>query len=126
MVSSSPSCPVLDVSTTQPLHIALHAQAKSTNGGLVVGSEITCSGFKNAFESLNPLNVVKVFTPFEYDGIEKYQWDIVLIEGWFPSINSFIHEIRRLTKNHVKVYYYCLDPFFPGVNFKHAFGLLSV
>lgn len=37
---------------------------------------------------------VEVFYPFEYGpSFFARQWDLVIIEGWFLSINSFLHEV---------------------------------
>jgi hypothetical protein len=37
---------------------------------------------------------VRTFYPFEYEGLhEGGPWDVVVIEGWFPMINAFIHEV---------------------------------
>lgn len=97
------------------LRIALHAQANSVHDKKVLGSEITCRGFADAFQSQNQHNIVTIMSPSNYSMLATYQWDFVLIEGWFPAIQAFIHEIRRHSKDHVRVYFFCLDPFFPGI-----------
>lgn len=38
---------------------------------------------------------VNIFYPFEYRGLHARSWDLVIIEGWFGMINSFIHEVRH-------------------------------
>lgn len=38
---------------------------------------------------------VTIFYPFEYQGLHDRSWDLVIIEGWFGMINSFIHEVGR-------------------------------
>ena len=42
---------------------------------------------------------VEVFYPFDYRAsfFDPRGWDVVLIEGWFLSINGFIHEARRVS-----------------------------
>ncbi|CAK5061810.1 unnamed protein product [Aphanomyces euteiches] len=54
--------------------------------------------------------------PGNYSAITDHLWDIVGIEGWFPAITAFIHEVRRVTSDYVKVYFFCLDPDFPGLD----------
>ncbi|OQR89604.1 hypothetical protein THRCLA_09672, partial [Thraustotheca clavata] len=96
------------------LHAVIHAQAHSSSDGYVIGSEMTCSGFEHAFKDQG--HVVQLMYPGNYSTIADYQWDIVFIEGWFPAIIAFIHEIRRQTNGHAKVYFFCLDPDFPGLD----------
>ncbi|RHY32027.1 hypothetical protein DYB32_002952 [Aphanomyces invadans] len=71
--------------------------------------------------------------PGSYSSIADHSWDIVFIEGWFPAIVAFIHEIRRLTQGHAKIYFFCLDPDFPGsigvctfVHLSHDAGLDTI
>ena len=86
------------------LHVALHAQVAPASG-FVVGSVMTTMGLRAALLRLPAVASVEVFFPFDY-GTESgraatmfdRQWDLVTIEGWFPSINSFIHEIRRISE----------------------------
>ncbi|KAF0698009.1 Aste57867_11340 [Aphanomyces stellatus] len=75
---------------------------------------MTCRGFAKAFESQG--HVVQTMYPGSYRSIGDHMWDIVFIEGWFPAISAFIHEVRRLTHGHARVYYFCLDPAFPGLD----------
>lgn len=42
---------------------------------------------------------VTIFYPFEYQGLHDRSWDLVIIEGWFGMINSFIHEVRNAHKH---------------------------
>ncbi|ETW08529.1 hypothetical protein H310_01092 [Aphanomyces invadans] len=108
-------CDELSSSTCiQRLHVALHAQAHSSNDHFVVGSEMTCRGFGKAFGAQG--HHVQMMYPGSYSSIADHSWDIVFIEGWFPAIVAFIHEIRRLTQGHAKIYFFCLDPDFPGLD----------
>ncbi|CAM9347902.1 unnamed protein product [Discosporangium mesarthrocarpum] len=67
------------------------------------------------------INHAQVFFPFQYDGLHDRQWDLVIIEGWFEMITSFIHEIRAVSyPGHVKVLFYCLDPQLPGLPYLAA------
>jgi len=48
------------------------------------------------------VGTVEVFFPFEYGtSFFSRSWDLIIIEGWFPSINSFIHEVPccRMKRN---------------------------
>ncbi|CAM9445669.1 unnamed protein product [Ectocarpus fasciculatus] len=59
---------------------------------------------------------VRIFYPFNYEGLHARSWDLVIIEGWFGMINSFIHEVRAISHPHpVTVLFYCLDPEYPGL-----------
>jgi glycosyltransferase involved in cell wall biosynthesis len=99
------------------LNVALHAQVSSKSSGMVVGSEITCAGFKNSFEALDhQVEHVEVFYPFEYVNLTARNWDLVLIEGWFEMIHAFIHEVRRISQGRARVFFYCLDPDLPGMD----------
>ncbi|KDO32810.1 hypothetical protein SPRG_02503 [Saprolegnia parasitica CBS 223.65] len=96
------------------LNIVVHAQAHSSTDALVIGSEMTCAGFQAAFAAAG--HHVQLMYPGSYGALHDRVWDIVFIEGWFPAITAFIHEIRRATHGHARVYFYCLDPDFPGLN----------
>jgi hypothetical protein len=58
--------------------------------------------------------MVQVFYPFSYENFTNVQWDLVLIEGWFPMVHDFIF-LARVESPGVKIIYYCLDPIFPSV-----------
>ncbi|CAM9530263.1 unnamed protein product, partial [Ectocarpus sp. 12 AP-2014] len=59
---------------------------------------------------------VRIFYPFNYEGLHARSWDLVIIEGWFEMINSFIHEVRAISHPlPVTVLFYCLDPEYPGL-----------
>ena len=94
------------------LQIALHAQVSFASSGKVVGSEITCTGFRRAMQKLG--HEVQMFYPFEYTNLTAHAWDLVFIEGWFEMIHAFIHEIRRVAPRAL-VFFFCLDPDFPGL-----------
>lgn len=84
---------------------------------------MTTAGLGAAFRRLG--HHVEIFHPFDYPGtFFSTPWDLVIIEGWFLSINSFIHEARRVTplgpassmRAHGPVIlFWCLDPAFPGL-----------
>jgi hypothetical protein len=68
---------------------------------MIVGSVMTTEGLKHALLD-NPhiwgedmeVGSAEVFFPFSYgSSFFSTPWDVVIIEGWFLSINSFIHEV---------------------------------
>ena len=104
-------------------------------------------GMRDALRQHPSVARAEVYFPFDYGrgdssgtlvrsvGIFENQWDLIIIEGWFPSINSFIHEMRRhndpsglpsspdaaqeagyLRRHGPVVLFWCLDPSFPGLN----------
>eukprot|EP00936_MAST-01D_sp_MAST-1D-sp1_P001060 g1060.t1 len=95
------------------LNVALHAQVSSAASGRVVGSEITCAGFRRALHAQG--HFVTTFYPFNYANLTEAVWDVVIIEGWFEMVHAFVHEVRRLSPG-VRVYFICLDPAFPGLD----------
>ncbi|EQC36775.1 hypothetical protein SDRG_05609 [Saprolegnia diclina VS20] len=103
-----------DQACASSLNIIVHAQAHSSTDVLVIGSEMTCAGFQAAFVADG--HHVQLMYPSSYGALQDRVWDIVFIEGWFPAITAFIHEIRRATHGHARVYFYCLDPDFPGLS----------
>lgn len=80
----------------RPLNVALHAQV-SPSSGFVVGSVMTTTGLRNALMQRVDVGTVETFYPFEYQGLHDTEWDLVIIEGWFKSVNAFIHEVRRIS-----------------------------
>lgn len=95
------------------LNIALHAQVPPSKE--IVGSAVTMAGVRQAFLSRNrtrstgniggssiaegsrwSVGNVTIFYPFEYRGLHDRRWDLVIIEGWFAMINSFIHEVGQV------------------------------
>jgi hypothetical protein len=62
---------------------------------------------------------VQTFYPFHYSHFTETPWHLVLIEGWFPSIHSFI-SLARANNPGVVVLFFCLDPAYPGMPRVHA------
>lgn len=94
-------------------NVALHAQVAPTNK--IVGSVITTNGLRSAFKDRVDVDKVSIFYPFSYHNFLTTNWDLVLIEGWFPSIHTFI----QLARDHCKsctVVFICLDHIYPGLN----------
>jgi len=103
------------------LNIALHAQVYPSNDK-IVGSVITTDGILSALQMRYDVATVKVFYPSYYESYLNYLWDFILIEGWFPSITTFI----LLTRNHfpsIKIIFICLDPSYPGLNLIRSFDV---
>ncbi len=95
------------------LNIGLHAQVDPSDK--VVGSAITTNGIKAAFLLReNENHYVQTFYPMDYPHINSVKWDLIIIEGWFPSIDNFIKLIRLYSPD-VVVLFYCLDQFYPGL-----------
>lgn len=92
------------------LHVALHAQAPPSSSQ-VVGSVITTHGLAQAFNKSIHISA-HVFYPYSYLDFDRYPWDLVIIEGWFPSIRDFIWRCRNQSPQ-VIVLFYCLDPSYP-------------
>jgi len=89
----------------------------------VVGNAITTNGMKAAFllrehEKHNDTT----FYPMNYQHLITIQWDLIIIEGWFPSIVNFIKLIRLYPPNAILLLY-CLDQFYPGL---YAISALDV
>ena len=59
---------------------------------------MTTSGLQAALRERADIGHVETFYPFEYGGFHSVVWDVVVIEGWFQSIASFIHEARRVSR----------------------------
>ena len=95
--------------------------------GGVVGSVITTVGLRDALLQRADVSAVSVFYPGTYRGYLDNQWDLVLIEGWFPSMRDFI-SLTRNKFNSVKIVFYCLDPGYPGLQLLEGFdfdGILT-
>jgi hypothetical protein len=96
------------------LTIALHAQVNPASG-VIVGSIITTSGLKRAFQKRGrDVNVVHMINPSDYNVYFNVVYDLVIIEGWFLSIDNFI-AVTRATNPQVIILFYCLDPSFPDI-----------
>lgn len=95
------------------ISVALHAQAQPSSAQ-IVGSAVTMAGVRQALLGRDgsgstmqtgrksdaerrrwSVENVTIFYPFEYSGLHDRSWDLVIIEGWFAMINSFIHEVRQ-------------------------------
>jgi len=104
------------------INIALHAQVKPSNDK-IVGSVITTDGISSALQKrYNDINIVKVFYPSYYESYLNHIWDLVLIEGWFPSMSTFL----LLTRNHfpmIKIIFICLDPSYPRLDLIRSFDV---
>lgn len=100
------------VTHARKLNVALHAQL-FPSADKVVGSVITTDGLKAAFLLSHQVKHADVFYPSRYAHYLNHTWDLVLIEGWFPSIDVFI----LLTRNNfpqATIVFICLDPAYPG------------
>ncbi|CAM9136392.1 unnamed protein product [Ectocarpus sp. 8 AP-2014] len=87
---------------------------KDSDGSTVEGGRWSGEGTKITQQEDQPH--VRIFYPFYYEGLHARSWDLVIIEGWFGMINSFIHEVRAISHPHpVTVLFYCLDPEYPGL-----------
>lgn len=114
------------VEASWQLSVALHAQALPTKER-VVGSVITTDGLKSALLKRFDIAAAEVFYPSHYRGFLETQWDLILIEGWFPSIHRFL-QLSRNNFPSVKIFFFCLDPTYPGLDFVRNFdidGLLT-
>ena len=69
---------------------------------------------RSAFSARPEISSVQIFYPFHYSGFSDTHWHLVLIEGWFPSIHTFI-ALARVNNPQVVVLFYCLDPAYPGM-----------
>jgi glycosyltransferase involved in cell wall biosynthesis len=107
-------CLFFCVSQYNCLNVALHAQVFPEDSFKIVGSVITTDGIKEAFVGRHYLENITVFYPSHYEEYFDTSWDVLLIEGWFPSISEFLH----LNRNHfprIIIIFICLDPAFPGL-----------
>lgn len=78
-----------------PTTLALCAQVPPSSD-MIVGSVMTTAGLKKALLGMGRDRFhVEVFYPFAYTSGFFEGWDVVLIEGWFLSINTFIHEVHQ-------------------------------
>lgn len=101
------------------LNIALHAQVHP-DSGKVVGSVITTDGLRAAFSKRGDVSICSVFHPFRYHGFSETQWDLIVIEGWFPSMTDFLR-LARTQSPQVVILFYCLDPEYPGLQLVRHF-----
>ena len=75
---------------------------------------MTTNGLKRALLRSGRVRVARSFYPFHYEGLHDEPWDLLIVEGWFESANALIHEMRRVHPTCL-VFYWCLDPHFPGL-----------
>ena len=110
------------------ISIALHAQVSPLDqSGGVVGSVITTVGLRDALLQRADVSAVSIFYPGTYKGYLDNIWDLVLIEGWFPSMRDFI-SLTRNKFSAVKIVFFCLDPGYPGLSTLETFdfdGILT-
>jgi glycosyltransferase involved in cell wall biosynthesis len=114
-------CLLIYAKTLKRINIALHAQVHPS-GDKVVGSVITTNGLKYAFQKRQDVAHVRIFYPAHYDGFLNVAWDYVLIEGWFPSIHTFL----SIARNHnptSSIVFICLDPSYPGLDVVETFAV---
>ena len=96
------------------ISVGLHAQASFSSSGFVVGSEITCRGLQSALEKHPRVqSPVPIMFPIRHKEIWRRKFDLFIVEGWFPGIGPWLHELRRQSNN-VLIFFYALDPGFPG------------
>jgi glycosyltransferase involved in cell wall biosynthesis len=113
---------VLLISTASKyVKIALHGQV-SPKHGKIVGSVITTNSLKNSFIRRPEVLVCEIFFPYSYQGLYDHKWNLIIIEGWFPSIHDFI-QLTRFHSPHVIIIFYCLDPIFPGIDAVKTFDV---
>ena len=96
------------------INVALHAQVNPNVNGRVVGSVITTQGMQKAFLKHDDVDNCEIFYPFHLVGFTNHTWDLVIIEGWFPTIHDFIR-LARIDNPHVVVIFFCLDPKYPSI-----------
>jgi hypothetical protein len=65
------------------------------------------------------VSAVNIFYPFHYSNFAETHWHLVLIEGWFPSIHTFV-ALARASHPGTVVLFFCLDPSYPGMDRVHA------
>jgi hypothetical protein len=75
-----------------------------------------------AFSQRPEVQHVHIFYPLQYANLFDHQWDLVVIEGWFPAINDFIQMVRIHNKRTL-VMFFCLDPSYPGLDVVSALDL---
>lgn len=100
-----------DEQQQQKLRVAFHAQAPPRRDQ-IVGSVVTTDGLASAFREAFP-GSVQIFYPGSYHGFYTQEWDVLIIEGWFPSIHDIL-QAARLQHPQMLILFYCLDPAYPG------------
>ena len=107
---------LLGTTRTWAFNVALHAQGKYGDHRWVAGSEVTTNGIKRAYETLASSGLladvdqedvhVRIFAPFSYDYLEGTRWDLVLVEGYAPSVPEFIYVVRRDNPKAIVLHYF--------------------
>ena len=116
ILSYSLFCAILFLlSYVKSINIALHAQVNPNVNGRVVGSVITTQGMQKALLKHDDVDNCEVFYPFHLVGFTNHTWDLVIIEGWFPTIHDFIR-LARIDNPNVIVIFFCLDPKYPSID----------
>ena len=118
-------CPAVEVANSKIVVVSLHAQVEPSDD-LVVGSVLTTSGLRSSLSNSSAaVYSNRTFYPFHYAGLAETCHDMVIIEGYFSMIHSFIHEVRRISREQlrtgscpgketpVRVVFWSLDPDFP-------------
>lgn len=103
---------------SRKLNIALHAQVMPNDdiNGKIVGSVITTDGLRSALDERGTIDVGKtaIFYPYSYSSFFDTDWDLIVIEGWFPMMHEFI-QLTRSKLADVIILFFCLDPNYPGI-----------
>jgi len=81
------------------LNIGLHSQTLNNIDGTIAGSEITTNGLQSAFLKLDQVHEVYRFAPGKYRNLILKNLDLVIIEGWHPSLVLFIKKLRKANKS---------------------------
>ncbi len=109
----------------QIIYIGLHSQTLNNSGGIISGSEITTNGIYNAFLKYQDEFQVLRFAPGNYENISASILDLVIIEGWHPSLPEFISVVRKFNAK-VKILFWNLSFYgFNGVVKLDVDGFLS-
>lgn len=114
-----------------PLTVYFHAQAPPTSS-LIVGSILTTSGLSASLPTAAPISAVSsnvTFYPFHYPSLLLPTCpSLVVIEGYFLLIDSFIHELRRANAHcaSLRIFFWSLDPDFPAVDRIRTFDVDAV
>ncbi len=108
--------------TSRRLVIGLHAQVDPSSG-VVVGSAITTRGLREAFARRHwQVDRAVLLYPANYSNYFRNDFDLIIIEGWFPSIHQFIATTRALSPRTI-ILFYCLDPAYPGLDTITSLGV---
>ena len=113
-----------------PLHVAFHAQAPPS-ATLIVGSILTTTGLDStlplttatASGTTTAISFNRTFYPSHYNSFVLPCPSLLIIEGYFLSLPSTIHEFRRANPANIHhgtcpptIIFWSLDPDFPSVD----------